>query len=165
MKPKAIVLALLVAACPASALRAAPDAPVFADYPAAGAWSGRNPKPKLTTPDLRAFRTRITDAAREKPNFAGHFRVVTWGCGSSCVMGAIIDLNSGAVTSIPFSVCCNRAESDDFEPVRFRPGSRLIAFQGLRDEEEPMGAHWYEFDGRSLRFIRTVADDGTFVTR
>lgn len=30
-----------------------------------------------------------------KPNFAGHFIIVSWGCGSPCQMNAIIDVKTG----------------------------------------------------------------------
>lgn len=161
MRIPAMALAALLLAFPAHAQ----TAPNFADFPPKGSWNGRNAAPKLVSPDLKMFRTRIRDGAMGEPNFGGHYRLATWGCGASCLMGAVIDLNSGAVTSIPFSVCCNQAYGMGFEPILVRQGSRLIAFQGLRDEDGPMGQHWYEFDGRAFRFIRTVPDDGTFNTK
>lgn len=161
MRIPALTLATLLVTLPATA----ETAPNFAEFPPTASWNGRNAKPKLVSPDLKAFKTRISNGAKEQPNFAGHYRLVTWGCGSSCLMGAAVDLNSGTVTSIPFSVCCNQAYGEDFEAILIRPGSRLIAFQGMRNEEEPMGQHWYEFDGKAFRFLRTVPDDGSFKRR
>jgi len=36
------------------------------------------------------------------PNFAGHYVIVTWGCGSPCLMAAIVDLETGRVLPPPF---------------------------------------------------------------
>jgi hypothetical protein len=43
----------------------------------------------------REFRTRLREAARDKPNFAGRFIGTTLGCGTECVQGAIIDARTG----------------------------------------------------------------------
>jgi hypothetical protein len=42
---------------------------------------------------------------------------------------------------------------------------RLVVFAGLRNEDQPMGAHFYSFDGREFHFITTVADDESFIGR
>jgi hypothetical protein len=43
------------------------------------------------------FRTRLTEAGGQPPNFAGHYRITYWGCGSNCAASAVIDLQSGDV--------------------------------------------------------------------
>lgn len=35
--------------------------------------------------------------SQEPAEFAGHYKVATWACGSTCQTGAIIDLRSGRV--------------------------------------------------------------------
>jgi hypothetical protein len=35
------------------------------------------------------------------PNFAGHYIVVQWGCGTSCVMMVIVDALTGKIYDIP----------------------------------------------------------------
>lgn len=49
------------------------------------------------SPDARSFRTRLTQAIRGDVNFAGHYIVAGWGCGTGCVTGAIIDARNGYV--------------------------------------------------------------------
>ena len=39
---------------------------------------------------------------RPGPNFAGHFFIITWGCGSPCLMAAIVDATIGRVYPPPF---------------------------------------------------------------
>ena len=54
--------------------------PRFEDYPATEAYNGKN-APLVLTPRDREFRTRLRAAASEKPNFANHYIVTSWGCG------------------------------------------------------------------------------------
>ena len=50
------------------------------------------------------FRTRIRNAGKnDYPNFAGHYIITTWGCGSSCQYGAIIDATNGHVLELPIA--------------------------------------------------------------
>lgn len=47
------------------------------------------------------FRTHLSQGAKEKPNFAGHYRFVGWDGGSVCAAGALIDLRTGIVYPPP----------------------------------------------------------------
>ena len=53
--------------------------------------------PRLSTPRARRYRTILREAAKEGPNFNGHYRVVSWGCGTNCIEWAVIDLAGGDV--------------------------------------------------------------------
>jgi hypothetical protein len=140
-------LALTLLATPALA-----DEPKFSDYPAE-IYAGKVAKPILDTADKRMFRTRINEAAKGKPDFAGGFIFAKWGCGASCVSGAVIDAKSGVVTMVPWMVCCS--SNYDVEPLVYRADSRLIVFNGLINEEEPDAAHYFEWDGKELRSVAT----------
>jgi len=72
-----------------------PPPPKFEDFPATEQWSGKSAAVKLTSRSETMFRTRLTEASLEKPNFAGHYRFAFWGCGSNCAAGAIVDLETG----------------------------------------------------------------------
>jgi hypothetical protein len=139
---------------------AASEAPQFKNFPA-------NPQsgpdvPIKWTKSAHVFRARIARAARKPANFAGHYVLTYWGCGSSCVTGVVIDKLTGQIISLPFTICCATPKSTSFKPIEFRLTSRLVVFAGLRNKEPPMGAHFYEFDGASFIFITTVLDDGSF---
>jgi hypothetical protein len=82
-------------------LFAGTDVPRFEDYPAPTDWHGPAASIKLITRSERMFRTRLIEAARESPDFAGHYKFAGWGCGSVCGAGAIIDLQSGDVYAPP----------------------------------------------------------------
>ena len=61
-------------------------------------------KGKLVKPDFKTdkaaywFRTQIRDQCRQKGiNFAGHYTLAMWGCGSPCQQIAIIDRRDGRI--------------------------------------------------------------------
>lgn len=132
--------------------------PQFRDYPASGAYKGRT-APLILTRDDRAFRTRLRWAAKNlKPNFAGRYILTTWGCGTGCLMGAVIDARTGRVHWWDFSVCCWGHDVDDnFEPIGVRLNSRLIIFTGARNEKEgDVGTHFYKFENGRFVHIRSI---------
>jgi len=59
----------------------------FKDYAIkdADAFQGTPARLQIVEEKHRTFRTAITDAARKGPNFAGHYTVAEWGCGSGCM--------------------------------------------------------------------------------
>ena len=151
---QAFFLSLILTA----SLNAQDRVPQFKDYPAA-AYSGPNAALVLTRDD-RNFRTRLREASKEKPNFAGRYILTAWGCGTSCLMGAVIDAKTGRVHWWNFTICCWTSTDDNFKPIEFRLNSKLIVFSGARNEKEgDEGAHFYKFEnGRfvHLRSFRSV---------
>jgi hypothetical protein len=125
------------------------SAPRFEDYPAGEHLLRRNAPLAVRGADLE-FRTRLREAAGNRPNFAGHYILTVWGCGAGCVMGAAIDARTGRVARLPGTICCWPQNVED--PLEFRLDSALISLSGLRNEKEgDQGVHYYRIDG--LRFI------------
>jgi len=122
---------------------------------------GRAAPLRLDSAFARQFRTRLREGAKLTPNFAGKYRLVQWGCGTTCVAGAVIDRNTGRVVPLPFTVCCSVAHDEVFSAIEFRPDSRLIVFKGLRNEEGVDGMHFYTFDGHRFSFVTTVSVDNS----
>ena len=137
--------------------------PQFKDFPVRGEYTGKNARVIITGED-RMYRTRLREAALEKPNFAGHYILTAWGCGAGCLMGAVIDANTGKVHWFPHTICCwgEIKRDDNFTPIVFRRDSRLVVFTGLRNEQDAdQGAHFYEFDKTGFKFIRTIKSTAT----
>lgn len=161
MKPKSfptIVLALLFPGTCFQPAQAQSGTPQFKDYPVREIYKGPTAPLVLTRDDL-VFKTRLRWASKnERPNFAGHYILTSWGCGAECLMGALIDAKTGNVYWWNFTICCWGFDTDEkFTPIEFRPDSRLIVFSGLRNEKDgDDGAHFYTFDGRRLVYIRSV---------
>lgn len=80
----------------------------FDDYP-----SNENSVTEIVKPDVfeakaHKFRTLLTRESTLGANFNGHFRIVTWGCGTACAEWGIINLKSGGVwfpNTVHLSVC------------------------------------------------------------
>ncbi len=48
-------------------------------------------------PNARQFRTVLKQGAEQGINFAGHYTIVTWGCGTACQVLAVIDVKTGQI--------------------------------------------------------------------
>jgi hypothetical protein len=151
-RPKTSLFFVLVFASLSTCAVAQTRIPQFKDFTATETYTGKT-APLILTRDDRMFRTRLSEAAKGKPNFAGHYILTTWGCGTSCLAGAVIDAKTGRVYWLPHTICCWGYDVDDkFEPVEARPNSSLIVFSGARNEKEgDNGAHFYKFENN--RFV------------
>jgi len=138
-----LLLPAAVSSAPVGPLATAVKPPQVEDYPAGRVYTGKHHAPLLTA-ENRIYRTRLRNGAKQKVNFAGHYVLTIWGCGAYCLEGAAIDVTSGKVFMIPFTLCCWGEGIDD--PLAFNASSRLISFQGERDEKEPIGTWYYQID-------------------
>jgi hypothetical protein len=134
--------------------------PRFEDMPVAEKFNGKPAPVKLSTAEARRYRTVIREGAREGPNFAGHYTIVTWGCGAGCVQFAIVDAKTGAVYSPRFYVAA-RVHFDEEtqqpdEPLQFRIGSKLLIVSGSPNEKNE-GIYYYSWDGKRLALIKSAA--------
>lgn len=50
-----------------------------------------------THPWAHQFRTMLREGAKKGVNFAGHYTIATWGCGTGCFEFGIIDVHTGKV--------------------------------------------------------------------
>jgi hypothetical protein len=126
-----ITSAAVVAAIGLGANAAMP-APTFEQY-RVPVFSGTSASVRLGShPQAQTFRTVLREAARKGPNFAGHFTVATWGCGTNCIVVAIIDARNGRVF-FPFNreAVSTPREMDAAVPTfRYRADSRLFIVAG-----------------------------------
>ena len=50
----------------------------------------------------KAYKTAISESYKDgKVNFAGNYIITTWGCGTSCISGAMVDVRDGKVYNLP----------------------------------------------------------------
>lgn len=91
-----MAIAISVALAPAPAQGSV--APAFSDFMVAPSRLMAAKPPDLSShPEARTFRTVLRNGAKVGVNFAGHYTVVTWGCGSPCKRLALIDRATGQV--------------------------------------------------------------------
>jgi len=132
------------------------------EYPAGRIFGG--PGRLVLRPGDRAYRTRLREAARRAPDFAGHYVMALWGCGMECLMGAAIDRRSGRVIWLPGTLCCwysgAQEAANGIEPVRYRLDSRLLVLNGMRDEREgDLGTHLYRIEGGRFVHLADLTPD------
>lgn len=60
-------------------------------------------------------------AKKQKPNFAGHYVLDSFGCGTGCMATAIVDLRTGVVYRAPF-------HEPTYGERSYRADSRLVEF-------------------------------------
>src|SRR2546423_11174330 len=100
-----LVVLLLFGACDSRQSHSGRDTmlsvePHFEQYAVADTFRGPSAPVDLTSePGARRFRTVLTQGAAGGVNFAGHFTIVTWGCGTQCQSYAVIDASTGRVFS------------------------------------------------------------------
>jgi hypothetical protein len=166
LKTKLLSAALCACFVTAHALAQGGAEPRFGDYPAP-AFKGRAAALKLTTPQARAYRTRLREGARRAVNFAGRYKLHTWSCGTGCLQTTFIDVKTGEVFFPAelngFIVCFYDPKPVENleEALKFERGSRLIVMSGYptseRDKPEPKkGLYYYEWTGRDLKLIKYV---------
>jgi hypothetical protein len=131
--------------------------PNFKDYqvPALEVFKGEPAEPRFKTSGQRRFESRIHLAASRGADFAGHFKIAQWGCGTGCVQVAVIDVQLGDVFEGPFGTLPKarisfQAADDD---LLYRLDSRLLVARGCPNEKA-CGAYYYEWTGSQFRLLR-----------
>jgi hypothetical protein len=132
--------------------------PAFESYRVTEHFKGRPAKVILTGVDQDA-RDKVKAAAKQKPNFAGHYVIVTWSCGNECLAGSVIDAATGKVFSLPVTVCCWKQETGpELKPIEFHLDSRLLVLQGGRNGKGcDFGQHYYELKEDHFELIKTTS--------
>ena len=168
MKIRNILLAGLFLACSSIGL-AQSTAPTFTQY-AAKVQKIRNTRVNLKShKNANTFRTNLRNAAKEGVNFAGHYILTTWGCGTNCSQSAIIDARNGRVffprelEGAGFGFC---ELPDDTEPIVSQADSRLLILNGFKGgdlsvENAPCGIYYLEWTGTKFRQVRFVKKQRT----
>jgi hypothetical protein len=145
-----------------------PKAPSFNNYPADIKEVVSKSKLDLTSnPIAKKYRTVLRQEMAKGPNYAGHYRVAFWGCGTSCAMFAVVDLKSGTVmTTREFSAVAGvHLAADDFLQgtksdswaFRYKNDSSLLVILGAPDEDESRaGAYYFVLQDERLRLIHTT---------
>jgi hypothetical protein len=98
-----VVMALLW--IPAIALgncRSKDKFPKFEQFPVAEVFRSKVHAPVLKTRIAHMYRSQIRWAMKDGVNFAGHYVVARWGCGTGCAQFVIVDAITGNVIEPPF---------------------------------------------------------------
>jgi hypothetical protein len=115
-------------------------------------------------PDARTYKTRLIHGLEGGVNFAGHYIIVGWGCGTGCTNAAVIDTFTGNIYWPEEFYNVDATYADNYSDVQidFKKGSRMMIIHGrpgTKDENGrniPPGDHYFEWKNNKFRSIMTV---------
>jgi hypothetical protein len=135
--------------------------PRFADYPVKEIYKGRIAPVMLDSRRARMFRSRLREDSRGGVNFAGHYTVVFWGCGTGCAQVAVVDAKTGKVYWPPLDYMDipGSAEEDPAARPNFLPDSKLLILtRSYYDGGGTYTAYYYLFDKNRFRLLRRAVE-------
>lgn len=115
-----------------------------------------------------SFNRRIRDAARDGANFAGRYAIVGWSCGGICISLRVVDVPTGRIYRMPFSVgdgpCPVGFYGGERKLIEFRGDSRLLIVRGTVEgvrsgnsrEDFPCGTRYYVWRRNRLVLLREI---------
>jgi len=118
-----------------------------------------------SNPDAKMFKTRITEAYKiGKINFAGHFITAIFGCGSSCIMGFMIDVETGKIYNLPLGESNSCLFADD--RALYIENSRLFISGICRENPDSNEVYYKAFlwdesskDKNEWKFVPVESDE------
>jgi hypothetical protein len=148
----------------------------FEDFRVPSPLAGRKHNAGVSRSDLPTetsaqFERRLVKEARKGPNFAGHYTIVIWSCGSPCANLAIVNIQTGKIYDPPFGGVigwgnCEEGPGDGgSNPLSYRIDSSLLVITGNLEildpktdmwSEGPCGRFYYHWDGHRLSLLRSV---------
>ncbi|WP_323753589.1 hypothetical protein [Marinobacter sp.] len=122
-----------------------PEVADFSDYPVEVSSQRLQRVDFDSYPDAASFETRFRALEGRSANFAGHYLLLYWGCGTSCQQFSIVDVETGQVFmdenwSTSLGVC-------------FRADSALLITNPGAGESVRVESHYYRWDGGQLNLL------------
>jgi len=119
-------------------------------------FKGKPVEPNLAThKDARKYRTVLKRQSREGPNFAGHYTIITIGCGTSCAGIAVVDAQTGHVyfPKNLHNVFWAGWWHEPYGP-QFKLNSRLLIVYGqANSEDEPYGVSYFQWIDNDFQLL------------
>jgi hypothetical protein len=127
-------------------------------------------KPRIKKIDFRrnrdagTYRTRLSEGLADGVNFAGRYVVVTWGCGTGCTNGAIIDTRTGNALWPEQFFNISAVYGDGYaDPIlEYKKNSRLFIVHGIpgppdeKAKTPPSGDYYYEWRNNAFHRLKFV---------
>lgn len=156
-----LIMAILVLVTSTAAM-AQRRPPAFTHYPVRAENIKSKPVNLKSHKDARMFRTNLRNAAKGNVNFAGHFILTSWGCGTNCNQVAIINARNGSVYFPRELQGIGIGQGEwayDIELLEYKANSRMLKLNGYdggaQNRDEPSeGIHYYQWTGTALKKIR-----------
>jgi hypothetical protein len=132
--------------------------PQFNDYPVRHVYRGQPARP-IITKEFRSHRTMIRLGADSDVEFAGHYTIPRWGCGTGCNAFVVVDSISGkvyegfGVAELPFKWLEQHGD-EEVARMEFHPNSRLLKINACPNEKDCGLYDYVMVEGRGLRLVR-----------
>lgn len=120
-------------------------------------FKGTPVKPLIKSKGNLLFRTQLQKAASTGPNFAGHYTVASWGCGSDgCTTFSIIDAKTGEILDGVGTTVSRSCKQDWHEKtIIYKPDSSLFIINGNLNDED-LGVFYYELKNKKLKLLKST---------
>lgn len=125
------------------------------------------PAPAVLNSDTdKTFKSRVKDAAKEDVNFAGHYTLSSWGCGSGCEQVVVVDAKTGKTVWLPFFLYYSPTDPEVEEGLEFKKDSKLLIinaqkfYDNEKDEEESeesgYNKHFYKLENNEFIPLKSL---------
>ena len=105
--------------------------PEFTEYKASSYYHEKPAKIDFKTwPESKEYKTTISDTQNKGANFAGHFVISEWGCGTFCRGISVSDAKNGRISFYAETLY------EAPEGLSFNIDSNLLILNPLRDDEK-----------------------------
>jgi hypothetical protein len=118
-------------------------------------YKGKIAAVKINSKYSRTYRTVLRDSVKESGvNFAGHYTLATWGCGTNCNQMAVVDVKTGQTYFTPglMSVVMG-VPNQSLDMTEFKANSRLLKVVG-RTNGKDYGTWFYEWKNNQFKLVR-----------
>lgn len=107
-------------------------------------------------PQARQYRTRLADGLSQSPDFNGHYRVVSYGCGTGCQQNWVLDLESGRIAG-RFETAMGAAYRRDSSLIVANLPQATDISAAMRDGDPSYGhITFYQVKNGGLRLVQDL---------
>lgn len=123
----------------------------FEQFPSGSIYKGKTRLPDFSGRDreFAGYRTRIRDGLTAGSNFAGHYSVIQYGCGTGCIGAYVADNQTGKVYDL--------FPRDEVERIylnlAFRTDSRLIIAQWVNYDSKKCNLEYYAWEKNGPKIV------------
>ncbi len=165
-----VICLALIAAVEPQCFAQTKDAPKFESFKVA-VWRGLVAKLDLKShPLAQKFRTAAREQIKDGGvNFAGHYTLVSMGCGAGCGISGLVDAHTGkAYFPAEFigwtGIVGDYDPPDGEDPWTFHADSKLLRAVGrpnigrpVEERHGPSGIYYYEWVRHRLRLVKFIS--------
>jgi len=136
----------------AAVLQAAASEPKFENYAVDQSEEVLSAIDFSSHPDAEDFKTRLEYSLNEPANFAGHYILTSWGCGTMCQMLAVIDVHNGEVF-FPLASSLGVCYRADSSLLIMNPLDEIAIQDFGEDMPAWLKIGYYRWDGEKMQLL------------